>query len=435
MTTMSDQSEPGPLEENSRKYRRFGASIRGGRPSLGQALGIALVGALVASAILSVVYQTTPQPVNCTTCKLGDIDAGYGAVDALYDNASGSIFVLDSGPGAPGSAAWGVTVINGTSESVARFLHISGRPGYSFAYDPRNGNLYATSECDDGIYVINAASGANVSWIATPSTPICEGPQSIAYDPVSGYVVALDPPTVLVIDPSNNTLVRTADLGVEPFLLGVNSVTGQVYVATSAEQVFAFNLTVLYGSNFTVESSLQLTGIMPAEIFDPLNDRVYVASSLPPLGTEDAYNGTLTVLNGNGTHVLASERVGDFPYAAAVDDSNQNLYITNYYSSNISIVNGTTNLPAGSLPVGSNPSSIVYDGRNRCLYALFYSSSSEDQGDGYLTVIAPPGSDCATPPNPGIWTAPAILVGLAVLLALLLTWGARRTRMRYEQPR
>ncbi|MGA7847297.1 MAG: YncE family protein [Thermoplasmata archaeon] len=390
---------------------------------------------LVGSAFV-IVLQTQPKP--CSTCNLGEIDAGYGPVDMVYDNATGLIFVLDSGPAAPGSAAWGVTVINGTSETVAKFIHTNGRPGYSFAYDPQNENLYATSECDDGIYVMNAATGLNVTWVNTPATPLCEGPQTIAYDPVTGYVVALDPPNVIVINPNNETVVRSVNLGVASFPLGINSVTGQVYVATSVQEMFSFNLTVLNGSNFAVESSIQLIGSPQAVSFDPLSDRIDLVASVEGYGLGNLYNGTLYLLTANGRSTLGQVRVGELPYATAVDKSNRNLYVTNTYSDNISVVNESTSRAIATVAVGPDPWSIVYDGENACLYTLFYGGISDGYGpskNGYLAVIAPPGSHCAVPPYSGIpsWTDPTVLLGLAVVLALFLIWRGRRTKSQGER--
>jgi YVTN family beta-propeller protein len=382
---------------------------------------------LVASALVVLVYQTSPRSKTCTTCNLGDIDAGWGPVDVAYDNSSGHILVLDYGPSSS-PVPWGVTVINGSTDTVQGFLHLSQRPA-EMAYDSRNGDLYITSFAFDTIYVLNATTGANVTWISTPEKGLFSGPDAIVYDPVSGYVVALDPPNALVIDPGTNTLVQNVDRGIGSYPVGVNPVTGQVYVTTSVQDQFDFNLTVLNGSSFAVESSLQLNGTPQSIVFDPSSDRVYVAVTLFGFGVGNLYNGSLLALGGSGTHVLASARIGNEPDEIAVDSSNQNLYVTNTYSGNISIINGTTGQPSGSVPVDPSPWSIAYDGRNRCLYTLFYTSSgSNPETDGYLSVIAPPGSDCVAPPSSGLagWVVPAVLGGLATVLTIALVWTTRR---------
>ncbi len=426
---------PGPSGQTPPKFGRVGAPRTGSsgltRPRV---LGIIVVAILVGSAFVVLVLQTSPQPKTCTTCNLGDIDAGYGPVDMAYDNSSGRIFVLDSGPG--GFTAWGVTVINGTSDSVAGFIHSGGRPGFSIdalAYDPRNGDLYTPHSCYDGIFVLNAATGENVTYINTPTTGLCNGPETIAYDPVSGYVVALAPPNLTVIDPATNTVVRTINLGIGSYPLGINPVTGQVYVTTSVDEDYLFNLTVLNGSSFSVESSIQLNGSPRSMAFDPMTGRIYVAVELFGFGAGVLYNnGSLLVLNGAGTRVLASAPIGSEPDEIAVDASNRNLYVTNTYSSNVSIINGTTNNPSGSVPVDPDPWSIVYDARNGCLYTLFYThfSASGSGGDGYLTVLAPPGSSCPAIPtgNAPAWAVPAVLGLLAIVVAAAVALPSRRSR-------
>jgi len=395
-----------------------------------QVLGIMVVAFLVASALVVLVYQTSPRPKTCTTCDLGNIDAGWGPVEIAYDNSTGHIFVLDYGPSSS-PTPWGVTVINGSTDTVQGFLHLSQRP-VEMAFDSHNGDLYITSFAYDTIYVLNATTGANVTWIATPEQGLFSGPGSIVYDAVSGYIVAFDPPNVLIINPSTNLVVRTIDLGIGLYPVGVNPVTGELYVTTSIQQLIGFNLTVLNGSTFGVESSLRLNGTAQAIVFDPSNDRIYVAVTLFGLG-EYQTNGSLLTLDGSGTHVLASARIGNEPNEIALDRSNQNLYVTNAATGNISVVNGTTSRPSGSIPVDPDPWSIVYDDRNRCLYTLFYTTiGSNPQTDGYLSVIAPPGSDCVAPPSSSVpgWVVPAIFGGLAALLAIALARSARRRASR-----
>jgi len=390
-------------------------------------LAIFVVAILVASALVTLVYQTSPRPKTCTTCVLGDIDAGWGPVDVAYDNSSGHIFVLDYGPSLS-PVPWGVTVINGSTDTVQGFLHLSQR-GSDMAYDSRTGDLYITSFAFDTIYVLNATTGANVSWIPTPGQGLFSGPEAIAYDPVSGYVVALDPPNALVIDPSTNTLVRTVDLGIGSYPVAVNSVTGQLYVTTSVQEELDFNVTTLNGSSFEVESSFELNGTPETIGFDPSSDRVYVAVTSGLLGGEYGYNGSLLALDGSGVHLLTSTRIGDGPNGIAVDGSDQDLYITNAANNNLSVVNGTTGQTTGSVPVDPNPGSVVYDGRNRCLYTLFYTTfGSDPETDGYVSVISPPGSDCVAPTSSGtpFWVAPAVLGGLATVIAIALIWVPRR---------
>lgn len=396
----------------------------------GQIAGIFVVALLVASALVVLVFQT-PQSGTCTTCNLGDIDAGFGPYEEIYDNASGSLFVLDSGPG----HGWGVTVINGTSDTVAKFLPLNQRPG-TFTYDSRNGDLYVTDFCfNNGIFVLNGSTGANVSWIPTPAQGNCNGPFALAFDPVTRLVYAAlsNPASLLAINGSTNQVVASYTLS--PAEMGpgnpivVNLATGSLYVTTGPASLVQFYLSVVNGWNGSVESSLLVNGSSPTLTYDPLTGHVYVVTSTLGYGTSNL-EGTLLTLDEAATRILASTPVGYLPYEAAADSANGDIYVTNTYSNNISVVNGTTSRPIGSVPVDPDPWSIVYDARNRCLYPLFetHFSGGAAQGDGYLTVIAPPGSDCVPPPTSSVpyWTAPAVLFGLAVVLSLVMAVAGRR---------
>lgn len=413
------------------RVRRAGLN-RSGRRRL-QVLGTIVVGLLSGSAFVILSYQTSPRPATCTTCAVGDINAGYGPSAEVYDNASGRLFVLDNGPG--GFTDWGVTVINGTSDTVAGFLRTSNRPGYSLAYDPRNGDLYTPSFCYDGIYVLNATTGANVTWVSTPATGFCEGPSALAYDAATGLIVALEPspPSLLVINGTTNELVGDYRLIGGLAALATNPLTGQVYVTTTEQLHVSFNLTTLNGLTGAVQSSIRLNGTPDVIAYDGKTDRIYVGATVIGSGPASLYNGTLVAVSGGGSPGPSSVGVGEFPDGIAVDGADGQVYVANFYSSSISVVNEPSNRVTDSIPVDPNPASVVYDDRNRCIYALFsqpYNPSGGSGGSGYLTVIAPPGGDCPAPPVTGIptWTTPAVFLGLATVLALVLAARSRSRR-------
>lgn len=391
------------------------------------------------SAFVCADLAVVPRSIGpCSTCILGDIDAGWGASSVVYDNTSGTLFVLDNGP-SMSPVPWGVTVINGSTDTVARFLHVDGRPG-TFSYDPRNGDLYVTGFCTDGVWVLNATTGANVTWIPT-SSGLCNAPFAITYDQGTGLLYALlyDPSSLIVINGSTNREVASYSLvtGLSgPNPIAVNPQNGDLYLTTFVNNLaFAdqFYVTTVNGWNGSVESSRLLNGSSPTLSYDPLNGHVYVGVYTQSFSGPERYNGTLLTFDATTAQVLASTRVGQLPSGIAADSSNGEIYITNAYSSNVSVVNGTTSAVTGSIPVDEGPSGIVYDDQNRCLYTLFYATVNPNtyaSGDGYLSVIAPPGSDCLVPPSPPVYlTFSFWLVFVLVLIAVSMTLVlARRTR-------
>jgi YVTN family beta-propeller protein len=407
-------------------------------PNRQRILASLVVGVLLGSTLVVAVLGLSPRStIPCSTCVLGDIDAGYGPVDMVYDNASGHLFVLDSGPG--GFNAWGVTVINGSTDTVAGFYHVGQRPG-DLAYDSRNGELYVTGFCSDNVYVLNATTGANVTWIPTPSIPLCEGPIAIAYDPADGLVDVLQgsSPSLLMISGATDQIVGHVNISAGTYPLATNPLTGQIYLTTNlAFDDTSFNVTTLNGSSGAVDSSVQLNGSPTAIAFDDRNDHVYVAVTVEGSGEGNLYNGSLLALDRNASRVVTSSRIGDNPYEIAVDGSNGNVYVTNADSNNISVVNGSTGQVTGSIPVDLDPWSVVYDGENACLYALFYThfAAGGSGGDGYVSVVAPPGSDCPAPPtSPSVplWivTAVSVLIASSVVFAVAWTRWLRKLNRR-----
>jgi len=387
----------------------------------------------VGASLVVALYQEARSNA-CTTCVLGNIDAGWGPVDVTYDNASGHLYVLDGGPGLTGSSAWGVSVINGSTDTVVAFYHLPNRPAY-LTYDSRNGDLYISMFCSDEVLVLNASTGAIAATIPTSTTGLCEGPGPIAYNPNTGSIeLEYSTPNVLLTI-NGNVITQSVPLSVNTQVPpAVNPVTGQVYVVTAGKYLFnSFNLTTVNGSTGAVESSIFLWGNPSTLMFDPTKDRVYAGATVEGFvqGTV-VWNGTVYLVSGNGTTVLGQPRVGETPTRIAVDSANGNIYVSNYYASNLSVINGSIGEIAGSVPVDSNPASVVFDGRNRCLYTLFYAQAGTNgaQSDGYVSVVEPPGGDCVAPPTPlsallATIAGPTALVALAVVVLVL--W-ARRVR-------
>jgi DNA-binding beta-propeller fold protein YncE len=424
-----DLSEPGP--EGGEFGRARPPPPTEHHLGLSRIVAIVVIGILLAATLVTGILPGGPCG-SPSTCVLGSIDAGSGPGDMVYDNGSGHLFVLNNGPGLPDSSVWGVTVINGSTDTVVGFYHTWQRANY-LAYDPRNGDLYITSFLFDDIYVLNATNGANVTWISTPLTQMFGGPGAVAYDPVTGFIVSIAPPFVLLIDGSTNQIISERNLDVGSYPMAVNSRSGQIYV-TTAVSPFSFNLTVLNGFTGTVEWSVQLNGTPHTISYDALHGRIYVAEEIENFGGEPQFSGTLAALDAAGRRFLSSVPVGDEPFGIAVDNSNRNIYVSSYYSNNVSIVNGTTGRPTGAVPVDPGPSSLVYDGRNRCLYALFYThfgsgGRAGTGGDGYVSVIAPPGAVCPAPPtswSPPLWTI--TLAGALLLTAVVVLSAAFRRR-------
>lgn len=387
---------------------------------------VLVVGMVVGSALVVGTDLSAPRGTPCRTCVLGDIDAGWGPTALAYDSANGHLLVADAGPGGP--PAWGVTIVNGSADRVLGHVSTLLRPG-AVAYDPRNGDIYLAGWVGytDNITVLNDTTGEVVTVIPTVTTVPWGGPYQLAYDPVNGVIDVLDssPESLVMINGSTNRVSSEYNLP-EGFPAGlsspitVNPVNGEIYVATRILSPVQFNLTAINGWNGSVESSVQLNGTPEAFAFDAASQRLYVATS--ENGFPAFNNGSVIILNGTGAQVLGSFPVGIDPVAVSIDSSDDAIYVANSYSNNITVVNATNDRSAGSIGIDPDPETLVYDGANRCLYVLYYVPFG-GSGDGYVSVIAPPGSACpALPSGPSAfpWGEVAVIAGVLLVLTILV---------------
>jgi YVTN family beta-propeller protein len=362
--------------------------------------------------------RATPPP--CTNCVVGTISTGTGTgsagSDIVYDAANGHLFVSSSEWG-----SWGMTVINGTTDTVVRNVSDSGRP-FALAYDARNGDIYLANGVGDNVTVYDGATGALEASIALPPQAVYGGPLQIVYDPFNGFldVVQSAPEGLVLIDGSTNQVVTTVNFSVSDGVIAANSINGELYAASAGEPYTNFYLVALNGSTGTELSSYVLNGTPEAITFDEGNGHVYVVAWQAGIGEYE--NATVTEMNDAVTGVEATLQDGLLPDAIAYDSSNENLYLTNYYAASVSIVNASTLALAGSISTGGGPEATAYDAMNRCLYTVHL--------EGLVSILAPPGSSCPALPvwafdSPLVLTAGAF-VGLVMAGTVFHSWMVRK---------
>lgn len=398
-----------------------------------------VVGILVGSAVFSAGIAGA-SPTSCSICTLGTIDAGWGPSQEVYDGTLGEIFALDQGVG----GGWGISVINCTTDTRVAVFAMSERP-WAFALDTWNGDLYISVWQNDGIYVVNASTGANVTWISPFTQGFLNMPWALSFDPISGLVYAFtsSPGEMFGINGSTNSVtgvLRISGLTGTYDPMAVDLTNGEIYVATPQPDPLEYNLTILNGTWGEVIAQEPQDGTSASLAFDPINSEVYVAAAEENFTTATLYNGFLLAFRAGSSAPIANEPVGEFPLQVAVDTSNSDLFVADYYASNLTVVNGSTNSVVGAVSVGPYPEGVVYDNQNRCVYALApftyntFDGQSAGEGDGYLTVVSPPGADCVAPPStPYLESQPFLLaVGLGVLAVLIAAAATRSARARSQ---
>jgi YVTN family beta-propeller protein len=391
-------------------------------------VGICLLLAVSAEALANP-PNTTPPP--CTNCVVGTIPTGSGSgalgSDIAYDSANGLLYVSSSD-----LDSWGVTVINGSTDTIVRTIPDSGRP-IALAYDARNGDIYVANWAGNNVTIIDGMTDEVVGSIPLPPQQYNIGPSQIVYDPFNGFLDLVEvplsnPPAIEIIDGSTNQIVASLNFSVNEDAIATNPVNGEIYAASGGTEEFDFNLDVLNGSTGSLISSLPLNGTAASILYDTGNGQVYVVAS--GFGFPDFSNGTVTEVNSAASRIEGVWPAGQNSLGIAYDDSNANLYVTNYYSANVSILNTSARSVAGSISTEWNPGPIVYDAANRCLYTVHL--------EGLVSILAPPGSSCPAIPVPA-FNGPLVLsvsglAGLVLAAGVFVALMARRSQLSVQGP-
>ncbi|MCI4336056.1 MAG: YncE family protein [Thermoplasmata archaeon] len=311
----------------------------------------------------------------------------------------------------------------GNGGTIVDRVAVGGGP-YPGVFDNRTGELYVSNVQTGNVSVIQTANNTVVATI-----PVGTLPQMGCLDPTDGdlYVSNFFSGNVSVISTATNRVVASINttLGYEPTTCTYDAVTDQVYVPNPNYSTNYPYLTVIYGSNHTVKTNIQLgdgTGIDPiTPTLDPANGLLYVAMSsayysnnwvvivnastdatpstlsvgfYPTQPTFDSVNGwlyvanngdqTVSVINGTDNTLLPHVTVGYGPNTPAVDPTTGDVFVPVYLSGssgNLTVLNGSTNNVTTVVPVGPNPQTPLVDPQDGDLYVA-------EANDVNLTVVS-----------------------------------------------
>jgi DNA-binding beta-propeller fold protein YncE len=296
------------------------------------------------------------------------------------------------------------------------------------AIDPTTDTLYATSQDENNVSVLNGATcdATNISGCTrfAPTTTVGNGPQGIAANPATNtvYVGNQNLDTVSVIDAAACNATNgggcdrtwpTVSVGSFPQAIAVDKRTDTIYVANLNENT----VSVINGATCNAATSAGC-GLPPATVtvgsspaalaVDQRTDTIYVANG---------NDNTVSVINGatcNGTdasgcsHTPPTIDVGNGPADVAVDPVTDTVYVTNGNDGTLSVINGATcngtdTTGCGKTPatdtVGPSPNQLAVDSATDTIYVA-------NLGDQTLALIngatcnGRVSTDCAqTPPT------------------------------------
>jgi YVTN family beta-propeller protein len=139
-------------------------------------------------------------------------------------------------------------------------------------------------------------------------------------------------PAVLNVEgfsPGLPAAVATVPVGGKPIAIGLNPITGMIYIANSATN----NVSVVDGTSLATTAIP--AGVSPSGIaVNPVTNRIYVANS---------GSNNVTVIDGQ-TNATATVPAGTSPQAIALDAVTNKIYVAN--ADSITVIDGQTNAAA-----------------------------------------------------------------------------------------
>ena len=158
----------------------------------------------------------------------------------------------------------------------------------------------------------------------------------------------------------------------------MKSIRAKRYGAVSVSLLLIISSILVLGSNITVvhaapSSTVTIhVGHSPdAVCVDPSRNLVYVAN---------AYDNTVSVINGSTNAIMKSVAVGDEPDAIAVNPSTGTVYVADLADNNVSVIDELTNIVVRNVSVGNSPDALAIDTAKNIIYVA-------NQDDNTVSVI------------------------------------------------
>ena len=292
----------------------------------------------------------------------------------------------------------------------------------------------------DGVVVQDAWTGNVIKIIDIPSNT---DSIKIIFNTVNNYLYCLSKNRLSVINPLTNTLENTVSLTNDAFDIDINPINGDVYISyenvgtidifyesnliisspnkvistgfvrcgnmvfndfeqdmyitTSGDQVIKID-----GSLRTIQSSINIVGLVYDIYYEPVNESIYVYSSTNlwkinggvPQSISVTYNGFNDILFNNLTGNLdISDASNDYTRLSLSDDSTQvnglgnygymelnqfdgHIYLSSLVLDSILVIDPTTGSVVYTQPLGSGSTKLVYNPRRKSIFSIIPSLNS-----------------------------------------------------------
>jgi DNA-binding beta-propeller fold protein YncE len=372
---------------------------------------VANVGTIENGDTVSVIDGATCNATQSSGCgQVETITVGEGPNWIVLDSGTHTAYtanLTDDSVSVINTATCNATVTSGCDQKTST-VHVGANP-WALSIDQKLHSVYVANNWDDTVSVLNAATcNATVMsgcHAAPPTVQVGGAPQALLADPTTGTLYSANEgdSTVSVVNVAScgatttngcRSVPLTADVS-KPFLNPPTKLTGGVAADGSTKTVYVANLgagTVSVVNSATCNAAQRSGCTKPAATIDvggepggvavdQATDTVYVAN---------VQGSTVSVIDGatcNATKQTgcsqppATVTAGNGPYALAVDEPTDTVYVTNPGAGTggdtVSVINGATcnaveqsgcNQSPATITVGVGPLGIAVNPTTNTVY-------------------------------------------------------------------
>jgi len=230
------------------------------------------------------------------------------------------------------------------------FYRTLGDEPAGIAVDQLHNRIYIANSASHSISIVNGATNHILGEIDISNS--AREPISIAMDTDKAYIACLTPPSVLILDLSNNQPTKIINLGQGPAIVS-DQQNRRIYVLSQE------SLIILDANNDTIINKINVPPDARDLAVNPNTGKVYIAG-----------NG-ITVIHPDATIAQIPELPEDESFEdIAVNSVTNRVYATRYSSNQIYVIDGGRDKLLSTLKhtTGESPTDIAVDPRNNQIY-------------------------------------------------------------------
>jgi YVTN family beta-propeller protein len=168
-----------------------------------------------------------------------------------------------------------------------------------------------------------------------------------------------------------------------PISVAFNPTTQYIYVANAYSRsisAFSGNASAIYEEKNTqiAQQPIHVPGGPKDAAVNPTNNMIYVTN----YGSD-----RVSIIDGTTNTILGTMSIGDGPTSVAVNPTNNMIYVTNGNDGTVSVIDGTTRRLMTTTPVGDGPYDVDVNPNTNMIYVTNYGSNTTSVIDGRTNTI------------------------------------------------